>query len=60
MEPILMKARSSHIPLSQACVDYINDGGIRNKAWSSADRIPYVGADLKVHPLCVAPVVRLD
>ena len=55
-----MKARSSHIPLSQACVDYINDGGIRNKAWSSADRIPYVGADLKVHPLCVAPVVRLD
>ena len=55
-----MKGRASNQHAAAACIDYIVDGGLRDKAWSNGDRIPYVSADLKVHPLAVAPVASIS
>ena len=60
MEAVWMKGRASKQHAAQACIDYLVDGGLRGKAFTHGDRIPYVGADLKVHPIAVAPVGSLS
>ena len=38
----------------------MTDGGLRETAFSYGNRIPYVGADLRIHPLAVVPVATLS
>ena len=38
----------------------MSDGGLRETAFSYGNRIPYVGADLRIHPLAVVPVATLS
>ena len=59
-EGIWLKSRSVSQHASQGIIDYLVDGGLRDKAFSHGDRVPYVGADMRLHPLCVAPVMTLS
>ena len=59
-EALWMKARSSKLNPAFGITDFAVDGGLRDKAFSNGDRIPYAGADMRVHPLCVAPVIEIS
>ena len=60
MEGIWFGARSQMQHPAQGITDFVTDGGLRQTAFSHGNRIPYVGADLRLHPLAVVPVATLS
>ena len=60
MEGIWFKSVSQGQHPALGITDYVVDGGLRETAFSYGNRISYVGADLRLHPLAVVPVATLS
>ena len=60
MEAIWFKSRSHGQHPAFGVTDFVADGGLRETAISHGNRIPYVAADLRIHPLAVVPVSTLS
>ena len=60
MEAIWFKSRSHSQHPALGITDFVADGGLRETAISHGNRIPYVAADLRIHPLAVVPVATLS
>ena len=60
MEGIWFNSRSHSQHPALGITDFVSDGGLRETAFSHGSRIPYVAADLRMHPLAVVPVATLS
>ena len=59
MEGIWARAIAVNSHPSRALLEYLVDGGLREHGFTGGSRIPYLGADYRVHALALAPVGQL-
>ena len=59
MEAILARAVALGTNPGRALVDYLMHGGLSEHGFTGGSRIPYLGADFRVHALAMTPVGQL-